>query len=159
MFILEVDTSGIREIKAAVEDIQENRVGNLIPAASFATVTIKDRIEHGKNVSGKIMETKSKKKTGKYSRRHGNKRKNLGKRTDVINLNLTGNTQRQFGRVDSFSAFKEDAVELGFKTADAEIIAGYNNEMFDDPYDISTKEIDGVFTEYIDNFGNNILLK
>lgn len=158
-FELIIDITDLHAVKDAIENTEDNLYGNLSSASSFATVTIRDRIERkGQTADGRAMESKSAKKTGKYSRGWGNKRKAAGLRVDVVNLSFTGRTLKEFGRIHDTLDFRNNAVTMGFERDDARQIAEWNNEMFGPAYDIGQREIDETFQEYIGEF-NNLLFK
>lgn len=159
MITVEIDTTGLREIKAAIDQIEDRRYNSIKSAAHYANVLMKDRISKGMNAKGQMMESKSKRKEGRYSKQWGKKRSAKGKRTDIVNLSYSGDTMQDFGVDSSRQDFMETAASLNFKNSESEQIGEWNNEMFGNAYDLSNNEIDDVFNDYIDEFGNNILLK
>lgn len=158
MITVEIDTTGIRDIIRAIEDIEENRMPSLTSAATRSTSAVKDRITKGMTSDGKLMESKSLKKKGRYSRQWGNKRAKNGLKTSVITLSFTGRTIRSLTRIHDFSAYKDNSVIIGLDNDEAQQIAEWNNEMFGAAYDYSKSEIDRSFEQYLEGFGNNILI-
>lgn len=159
MITVEIDTSGLREIKTAIDQIEDKRYISIKSAANYGAALMLDRISKGLNSKGQAMESKSKKKEGKYSKRWGKVRKKAGKRTDIINLDYTGQTRESLKVDASRQEFMETSASLSFRNDEAEQKAEWNNDMFGNPYDFSNPEIDDVFEDYIDEFGNNPLLK
>lgn len=164
MIEMHIDTSELIELQGQLQFLEDNRVANLIPAASLATVTIKDRISKGFRADGKIMISKSNKPYGRYSKAHTNRRKKRKLQVSVVDLQFTGTTMRNFKRIEGRTSFREDAVNVGFDDTvmhpdgPAVIdIALWNNEYFGDAWDISEKEIDQSFDEYVRTFNSPLL--
>ena len=166
MWTIEIDISGIEEIKKSLEYIEANRYDKLVYNTSFTTVLVKDRISKGKTSDGKIMVTKSTYKMGRYSRQHGKERSRKGLRVDIVNLNFTGQLLRAFKRQQSLNSFKNQSVDIGIDPGaihtehgeSLEDIANWNNWYFGKAIDIGNSEIDAAFKEYVDDF-NTILMK
>lgn len=147
----------VLSLKDSLTHIEKTRVDNLSMAGSAAVVRVKDHISKGKNAAGKTMISKSNKKEGRYSKAWGRKRKKKGLITSVINLSFRGDTINAFKRQNSLTSFKNDEVIIGIADEELEQIAMWNNEMFDNPYDLSDRELDEVFTTYIDEFKSDLL--
>lgn len=144
-------------LKDSLTHIEKTRVDNLSMAGTAAVVRVKEHISKGKNADGRAMISKSSKKEGRYSKVYGKKRKARGLITSVINLAFRGDTINAFKRQTSLASFKNDEVIIGIADEELEQIAIWNNEMFDNPYDLSERELEEVFTTYIDEFKSDLL--
>jgi len=157
MFTMEIDFTDIEQLQTDLKHIEQDRVQNLVQEASIAQVLIKNRISKGKTVDGRMMESKSKEKTGKYSKSWAKMRAKKGRQTNVVDLEYTGTTKGKFRRINGREAFREDAYDIGFDEDEAENIALYNNEMFGEAYGISDAEADETFIHYLKAFREELV--
>lgn len=151
-----VDVSQIRELKGQVDRVQDFRMSALSSALSHSVVVIRDRIEKGKLSNGQMMQTKSAKKEGRYSKQWGKVRKKKGLRVDIVTLSFTGVTRANFALLNDFQAYKADSYNVGMKTDESDRIGGYNNDMFGPAYDYSEREVDDTFTDYLHLFNTEL---
>lgn len=158
MFQVEVtiDGSEIKDILSQVNYVQDFRMSALSSSLRHSVVVIRDRIERGKLANGQMMQTKSEKKEGRYSKRYGKFRKKKGLRVDIVTLSLTGVTKANFALLNDFQAYKADTYNVGLKTDESDTIAGYNNDMFGPAYDYSDLEMDDTFRDYLRLFGKEL---
>lgn len=131
-------------------------------AGDFAVDAIKKRISRGLNTAGIAMITKSKKRMGRYSRRHGQKRTKRGLTVAAVTLQFTGDTFRNFRVIDrAFAMRSRDRrfaqVTIGMDAARAIEIAGYNEDYFGPAYDVKNSEINAAYAHFLSQFRTELV--
>jgi len=99
----------------------------LLRAGADVVVIVSHRIkQEGKDASGNTLETKSVNRTGAYSSRYAKVRKEAGRQTSRVDLNMTGKMMLDYNLTER----SKKSVGVGFMSEESDTKANYLEEYY-----------------------------
>jgi hypothetical protein len=154
MFTVDIDATELESVYLSIKSSMRLTNKALEASAKEAVKDIKQRISEGKDSAGHFMVTKSRRRRGRYSMRHGLRREKKGKVIDIVNLKFTGQTLRSFVHLKTHRSFNGSWAEseIGFTNSTAAEKALKNDEQFGYAYAVRVSEVDKAFENYLKAF-------
>jgi hypothetical protein len=107
--------------------LEEDLERELLRAGADVVVVVSHRIRHaGKDALGGTLDTKSASRVGAYSKRYAAIRKEAGRQTSRVDLNMTGKMMLDYNLTERAPR----AVGVGFVSDGSDEIAGYLEEYY-----------------------------
>jgi hypothetical protein len=125
----------IKEIDVTLSQLKDT--DKVLRAAAFDTVAIiSDRVQQRGKRAGKELITKSKERTGRYSKYYGRKRIEEGRQVDVIDSTYSGDMMGDFIP----AAVGNNEYHVGFRGDKSSSKAEYMEAYFGEIYSLSGEE-------------------
>ena len=147
--IVKSDSSDVQRVALSLQSIgkliESELERELMRAGADTVVVVINRIKRqGEDAQGNTLETKSTKRTGRYSKRYGKTREDAGKQTAKVDLTMAGQLTGDY----NLTEIEPRRVGVGFITETSHEIADYLEEYYGGEIFIpSVQEEDEIFED------------